>query len=122
MKVLIDMNLSSQWVPLLKLQGHEATHWSVGPANSGDEALIDHASDRGQIILTNDLDFGITLITWGLTKPSVIQLRSQDLRPSTLGVAVLAALDTHAVALNRGALVTIDPARQRVRLLNLGRD
>lgn len=123
MRVLIDMNLSSRWVSLLTSNGHEAVHWSMlGPANSSDDALIDHASDHGHIILTNDLDFGITLITNGRTRPSVIQLRSEDLRPSTLGSAVLAVLDAHADALNRGALVTIDAVRERIRLLSLVED
>jgi predicted nuclease of predicted toxin-antitoxin system len=28
MKILIDMNLSQEWVSVLKAAGHEAVHWS----------------------------------------------------------------------------------------------
>ncbi|HZY68250.1 MAG TPA: DUF5615 family PIN-like protein, partial [Devosia sp.] len=88
MKVLIDMNLPTDWIELLRANGHEAEHWSsVGRADGGDDLLIEYASAKGHIILTNDLDFGISLVTRGSSKPSVIQLRADDLRPSTLGGA-----------------------------------
>ena len=29
MKLLVDMNLSPDWVPLLAVQGWEARHWST---------------------------------------------------------------------------------------------
>lgn len=123
MKVLIDMNLSTEWVDLLAAHGHAAMHWvSVGDPSAGDDELFDRALQDGSSILTNDLDFGIELVTKGLSKPSVIQRRSDDLRPSTLGDAVLAALDEHAVDLERGVLIAIDPKRSRFRLLQLGED
>ena len=57
-----------------------------------------------------------------MAKPSVIQLRSDDLRPSVLGKAVLTAIEEYAPELQRGVLVTVDPKRARFRLLDLGRD
>jgi predicted nuclease of predicted toxin-antitoxin system len=82
MNVLIDMNLSPEWADLLRQAGHGAMHWSaLGPAAAGDDELIASALATGSVILTNDLDFGITLITEGLDRPSVMQLRSDDLRP-----------------------------------------
>jgi predicted nuclease of predicted toxin-antitoxin system len=123
MKLLIDMNLSTEWAELLDAAGHEAVLWSsIGHPAAGDEDLIRWAAENGAIVLTDDLGFGITLVTAGLDEPSVIQLRSKDLRPSTLGSAVLRALEVYAVELSRGALLTIDPARARVRVLELGNE
>ena len=123
MRVLIDMNLSTEWVDLLASHGHEALHWvAAGDPSAGDDALFEWALADGSIILTNDLDFGIELVTKGMSKPSVIQLRSDDLRPSVLGKAVLTALEDYASELGRGVLVTVDPKRARFRLLDLGRD
>jgi predicted nuclease of predicted toxin-antitoxin system len=123
MKVLIDMNLSTEWVELRRNTGHEAVHWpSVGQADAGDDELLQWARDSGAVIPTNDLDFGIVLVTQGLDRPSVIQLRSEDLRPSARGDAVLEAISVHATQLQDGVLVTIDPARARFRLLELGED
>ena len=49
--------------------------------------------------------------------PSVIQVRTLDLTPASVGDVVVRALREHAVALEAGALVTLDPASSRVRLL-----
>ena len=40
-KLLIDMNLSPQWVTVFKKQGWEAIHWStVGKATADDTTLM----------------------------------------------------------------------------------
>ncbi len=37
MKLLVDMNLSPRWIPLLREAGWEVAHWSaVGKANATD--------------------------------------------------------------------------------------
>jgi predicted nuclease of predicted toxin-antitoxin system len=123
MKVLIDMNLSTEWVELLVAQGHEASQWAaVGAPDAGDEELFEWAVAEGAAILTNDLDFGIELITKGRSEPSVIQLRAGDLRPSTLGGAVSAAIANYTQQLEQGVLITVDAKRSRIRLLMLRED
>ena len=123
MKVLVDMNLSTEWVGLIVEAGHDAIHWSaLGPADAGDDELFERARADGCVVLTNDLDFGIELVTRSLPGPSVMQLRSADLRPSVLGAVVLRAMRDHAEAIDRGVLITIDPSRARVRLLELCED
>ena len=48
MKILIDMNLSPDWVKVLELAGWETVHWSVVGDNPGTQAwtlsylLTDH--------------------------------------------------------------------------------
>ena len=49
--------------------------------------------------------------------PGVIQVRSQDVLPSAIGEAVLRAIRTARPHLEKGALVTVDAIRQRIRLL-----
>jgi predicted nuclease of predicted toxin-antitoxin system len=66
---------------------------------------------------SHDLDFGALLALTRLTGPSVVQVRTQDVSPEHLASLVVAALRQHAEALDRGALVTIDEARARVRVL-----
>ena len=70
--------------------------------------------------MTNDLDFGSILVTRGATSPSVIQVRSDDLRPSVIGDVVLRAIEASVTELRQGAIVTIDPVRFRRRILDLG--
>uniref|UniRef100_UPI00387E30A8 hypothetical protein n=1 Tax=Candidatus Venteria ishoeyi TaxID=1899563 RepID=UPI00387E30A8 len=52
-------------------------------------------------------------------KPSVIQLRMENILPSVMGNMVVEALNSVSKALKNGALVTIDPKRHRIRLLPL---
>lgn len=77
MKVLVDMNLSPAWIPLLVGAGFEALHWStVGDPKSVDTTIMDWARGRGYIVFTHDLDFGSILASTGATGPSVIQVRT----------------------------------------------
>jgi predicted nuclease of predicted toxin-antitoxin system len=40
-RLLVDMNLSTEWIPLLRADGHEAVHWSeVGDPRAPDTALM----------------------------------------------------------------------------------
>jgi len=120
MKILIDMNLSPNWAEFLKGAGVEALHWSeVGLAYALDSALMIWAVEHEFIVLTNDLDFGIALATANTEKPSVVQIRGDDLRPASIGNQVVQALQQMQAELAEGALVTIDPKRTRLRLLPL---
>ena len=120
MKVLIDMNLSPSWARVLKEAGIEAVHWSeIGLATTPDPAIMAYATANGFVILTNDLDFGIALAIADKEKPSVAQIRGEDLRPISIGNHVVLALRQMRVELEAGALLTIDPKRTRLRLLPL---
>ena len=61
MKILIDMNLSPVWAKVLRSAGFDAIHWSdVGDPAAPDTELFESAALNGQVIFTNDLDFGAT--------------------------------------------------------------
>jgi predicted nuclease of predicted toxin-antitoxin system len=118
MKLLIDMNLSPLWVPFLRERGFEAAHWSdFGAATAPDTQIMAHARAGSFVVFTHDLDFGRLLALQGSSGPSVVQIRTQDILPATIGVLVVNALNTSRAHLDAGALVTIDPVRHRIRLL-----
>lgn len=120
MKLLVDMNLSPRWVGLLSAAGIEATHWSaVGPMNAPDTELMAYALANDCVVLTHDLDFSAILAATHGGKPSVVQLRADDVSPDAVGRQVLAALRQMDAELREGALVTIDPKRTRLRVLPL---
>jgi predicted nuclease of predicted toxin-antitoxin system len=68
-------------------------------------------------VFTHDLDFGNILAVTHARGPSVIQARIEDPIPSTIGDAVAAAIVENAAHLERGALITLDPDRLRIRIL-----
>jgi predicted nuclease of predicted toxin-antitoxin system len=119
-KILLDMNLSPAWTSFLKDAGWEATHWStVGDPRAPDLIIMAWAREHGCVVFTHDLDFGTMLALTGAPGPSVIQIRCEDITPSGSGALVVRALRQFSDALERGALVVIDEARLRARVLPL---
>lgn len=114
----MDMNLSPLWVRAFEEQGYEATHWSrVGDPGAPDRDILEWARREGYIVFTHDLDFARLLALTHAEGPSVIQLRSQSVLPNEVGPLVFATLREHAELLERGALVVIDAATSRARIL-----
>ena len=120
MRIVVDMNLSPDWVPILQTEGHEAVHWAtVGDASAPDAEIMDWARKSRHIVFTNDLDFGTALALTRGVGPSVIQLRTQDVAPKEIRWLVLDALKGFQEQLHEGALVVVDRNRLRIRLLPL---
>ncbi|MFW5679683.1 MAG: DUF5615 family PIN-like protein [Pseudomonadota bacterium] len=106
---------------MLRAAGFEALHWSVvGPLDAPDSEIMSYARDGGYVVLTHDLDFGAILAVTKGAKPSVVQLRADNVTPEAAAAIVIAALNAAPIELELGALVTVDAGRARVRLLPLG--
>jgi predicted nuclease of predicted toxin-antitoxin system len=71
------------------------------------------------VVLTHDLDFGAILAATHGEKPSVVQIRAEDVSPDVIGKHVVIALRQMASELEEGALLTVDPNRTRLSLLPL---
>jgi predicted nuclease of predicted toxin-antitoxin system len=95
-RILVGMNLSTEWIPLLRAAGHDA-------------------------VFTHDLDFGSMLALSGADGPSVVQLRCLNVLPEAIGPLVLSLLKSYGSDIEQGALVVADERRQRVRILPLNR-
>jgi predicted nuclease of predicted toxin-antitoxin system len=120
MKILVDMNLSRDWCPALVGHGIEASHWSLlGDPRAPDEEIMRYARTHGFVVFTHDLDFGVLLALTRASGPSVVQTRTIDLSPARLAPKVAAVLKQHQAQIMAGALITIDDARHRVRILPL---
>ncbi len=123
MKVLLDMNLSPEWVPFLEQAGFVCVHWStVGNPRATDAELMAWALAQGHVLFTHDMDFGALLAATRARGPSVLQARVKNTMPTSLGPDVVRVLHLRREALERGALVTIDKIRSRVRVLPIGPD
>jgi predicted nuclease of predicted toxin-antitoxin system len=118
LKILIDMNLSPDWVPVLEQNGWPTVHCStVGDARATDHTILNWALEHGYVVLTHDLDFGTILALTHRTGPSVLQVRAQDVLPGHLAGLVTTALRQHESDLASGALLVVDEAKRRVRIL-----
>ncbi len=118
MKILLDMNLSPDWEEFIKRGGWEAIHWlSVGDPRAADKTIMEWARENGFSVFTHDLDFGTILTVTHAQKPSVIQVRTQDVMPQTLGTRMLQILRDYEPFLEKGAIVTVDEDKSRVHIL-----
>ena len=122
MKIVIDMNLSPKWVPVLKSAGHEPTHWiEVGPPNATDKAIMEWAKANNHIVFSHDLDFGAILAATKADSPSVFQIRTQDISIAAISNLVLSLLTQFERELDEGALISVNENQSRVRILTIKR-
>jgi len=118
--IVVDMNLSVEWISLLEQAGWSAVHWSaVGDPGADDATIMAWASAHGHAVFTHDLDFGTALALTHAAGPSVIQVRGQRILPEHLGAVVLAAFKQYDTELSAGALVVVEETKRRVRVLPL---
>jgi len=118
MKFLVDMNLSPGWIDFLAGSGFQAVHWStIGRGDEPDAHVMHWAARHEHVVLTADLDFAAILAATQRRQPSVIQIRADVPTPAAVGAAVLAAIRQASDELQRGAILSVDPGRARLRVL-----
>lgn len=123
LKVLVDVNLSPEWVPLLCNHGWEAIHWgAVGDPRAADMEIMGWARANSHVVFTHDLDFGSMLALTHATGPSVLQLRGPRVLPEHILPVVAATLRRYESELAAGALVVVEQNRSRVRVLPFDRE
>jgi predicted nuclease of predicted toxin-antitoxin system len=117
-QLVVDMNLSVEWVTELARLGWTAVHWStVGDPRADDAVIMTWALANGHVVFTHDLGFGTALALTHAIGPSVFQVRCQNVLPEDISPVVIAALRQHDAALAAGALVVVDAKKSRVRVL-----
>ena len=120
MKIVVDVCLPPSWVALLNSAGFSVVHWStIGNRAAPDLEIMEWAKDNNAVVFTHDLDFGDILAMSGLHGPSVILIRTPDVTSGHMGEMVLNAIAKYQAALERGALIVIDEAKMRIRMLPL---
>src|SRR5262245_6124340 len=108
LKIVVDMNLSPDWIPALGQHGYVAIHWSsVGNPRATDAAIMAWAVANQHTVFTHDLDFGTILALTHAGAPSVIQLRTRNVLPDRCLNLLVAALRQHYDELVSGAIVVV---------------
>jgi predicted nuclease of predicted toxin-antitoxin system len=117
-KLLIDLNLPPSWVAFLAEHGFESLHWSsVGDLKAPDTEILAWARQNGYLVMSHDLDFSRLLALTHASGPSVLQVRTEDVLPTSLGSLVIQALQQYSKELAQGALVVVDARSARARVL-----
>jgi len=120
LRLVIDVNLSPDWVPVLKEAGFDAVHWTqVGDPSAPDREIMDWAIANGFIVFSHDLDFSSMLALTHAGGPSLVQLRGPKVLPEQIAEPLIHSLRRFHLELEAGALLLIEPGRSRVRILPL---
>jgi predicted nuclease of predicted toxin-antitoxin system len=120
MKILLDMNLPLKLEKFLKENNIEVVHWyNIGKPNAKDTEILEYARNNDYIVATYDLDFSAIMAVTHGQKPSVVQIRTQGFHIEQTIEMFAFALLQNAKELEKGAILSIDTKRARVRLLPL---
>ena len=120
MKILLDMNIPRQYMPLLEKRGVNFLRWSdIGSPTALDTQIMEYAHENDFVVLTFDLDFSAILSVSRASKPSVVQIRISLCQAEQAVDLIVSAMSRYADELEKGAILTIDTRKARVRLLPL---
>ena len=120
MKLLLDMNIPLSYSSLLAEKGVECLRWSdVGATRATDAEIMEYARNHDMIVLTFDLDFSAILSVTHEMTPSIVQIRASILYADRAVDLIASALQGNMEALNKGAILSIDINKARLRLLPL---
>jgi predicted nuclease of predicted toxin-antitoxin system len=113
MKILLDTCVWGGARNHLEAAGHDvvwAGDWREDP---GDEEILAHAHKEARILVTLDKDFGEMAIAREIPHSGIIRL--VNFRAREQGVICLRVIGMYGNELQRGALVTAEPGRLRIR-------
>lgn len=113
MKVLLDSCVWGGALAELAALGHDVDWSGQWPRDPGDVEILAKAHQEDRILVTLDKDFGELAIAQGLPHSGIVRLVGfSATRQST---ACAAVLDRYGDELARGAIVTAEPGRIRIR-------
>jgi predicted nuclease of predicted toxin-antitoxin system len=123
MRFLVDACVDVRVSEWLRRQGHDAVHLSEQKLQRLTDGEISRkAVAERRCVLTFDLDFGEIAALSGETKGSVIVFRLGNPSFNRVVDRLSAVLAESAMAIEKGAVISVEEARHRVRYLPIGTD
>ena len=118
MRFLADMGIPSRIVVQLRQRGHDAIHLrEQGLQRLPDRDIFQKAMDEHRILLTLDLDFSEIVALSDNQGVGVVIFRLRNTRAGHIMARLEKVLRESSDALAKGAAVSVDEHRHRVRSL-----
>lgn len=118
MKILLDQGLPIGAVKILEEAGIDAVHASsIGLSKASDLDILAYAEKHEMIIVTLDADFHALIAISGKKQPSVIRIREEGLRSTSLSILLINILNHTKDKLGSGVLITATLEKLRIRKL-----
>jgi predicted nuclease of predicted toxin-antitoxin system len=112
-KVLLDTCVWGGARAALVAAGHDVVWAGEWPSDPGDEEILASAHADGRVLVTLDKDFGELAVARGHPHSGIVRL--VGLRAAEQGPACVKVLEVHGADLQRGAIITAEPGRLRIR-------
>lgn len=113
MKVLLDACVWGGAKTQLQTSGHDVIWVGDWAEDPGDDEILARAHIEGRVLVTLDKDFGELAVVRGLPHSGIIRMVGIPARRQ--GQTCLQMLERYGTELGRGALVTVDSSRVRIR-------
>ena len=113
MKLLLDNCVWSKSRQHLSALGHDVIHAGDWPEDPGDEEILRRAHLENRVLVTLDKDFGEIAIV--RTQPHAGIVRLVAIPARNQGPTCGLVLERYGTMLARGAIITVEPGRVRVR-------
>lgn len=113
MRLLLDSCVWGKAVAELQAAGHDAIWAGDWPEDPGDEEILARAYAEGRVLVTLDKDFGELAVVFRREHCGIVRLVNVAARRQA--TACLHVLEMHGKDLLRGAIVTVEPGRLRIR-------
>ena len=113
MKVLLDSCVWGGAREMIAGGGHDVQCVGDWEGDPGDRAILAVAHAEGRVLVTLDKDFGELVVVRGQRHCGIARLVGTSI--ARQAQAVEDVLSRYGAELSKGALVTVEPARVRVR-------
>jgi predicted nuclease of predicted toxin-antitoxin system len=114
MKILLDSCIWGGAKSPLQSAGHDVVWVGDFLSDPGDEAIMQLSNRTERIIITQDKDFGELAIFRGVPHFGIIRL--VNFSATQQGLVTVQILNQYQSELIQKAIITVDPAKVRVRL------
>jgi predicted nuclease of predicted toxin-antitoxin system len=113
MKLLLDACVWPGAVAELTATGHDVVWAGEWQSNPGDDEILARALSEARIVVTLDKDFGELAVAFGRAHSGIIRIVNFAI--SNHASVCRKVIELHGNELLRGAIVTAEPGRFRVR-------
>jgi predicted nuclease of predicted toxin-antitoxin system len=113
MKVMADACIAPSVVGQLRVAGHDLDYVQDWPSDPGDDEILARAHQDARVVVTLDKDFGTLAVGLGREHSGIVRL--VDIPIKHQAPRCLEVLRDHGEELLRGAIITVEPTRTRIR-------
>jgi predicted nuclease of predicted toxin-antitoxin system len=118
LEFIADMNISPLTVHRLRERGWKIVRVSeIMDARTSDIDILNYAQERNRVIISYDLDFSELLAIYGYDRPSLINLRTDDISPEYTVQRIVEVVTQLEKELQEGIVASVDDTSVRYRNL-----